>query len=289
MNLASGVTPTRAAAAALLLALLLIPAQESAAQDAPGYFKQNCFGCHTVGGGRLVGPDLKNVSKRKDRAWLTQFILDPQAMIDSGDPYASKLVKEAGGKVMSQPPGVNKAMASALLDLIQVESKLDKSQFKGVQVSARPFVPEDIAAGRRLFTGRTRFLKGGPSCNACHTVNKLDTLYGGTLGPDLSRVFGRIGGRKSLSAWLVAPGSAVMAPVYRRRPLESDEILSLVAFLEDCSSTGGVDESPSRANFALIAFIGAGLCLGLFDFLWKSRFRAVRKPLVEKSETGVKV
>src|SRR5690606_2738460 len=42
-------------------------------------FKQNCMSCHTVGGGRLVGPDLKDVTERKDREWLTRFILDPKS------------------------------------------------------------------------------------------------------------------------------------------------------------------------------------------------------------------
>src|SRR5262249_2147663 len=37
------------------------------AQEAADFFRQNCVSCHTVGGGRLTGPDLKNVTQRKER------------------------------------------------------------------------------------------------------------------------------------------------------------------------------------------------------------------------------
>ena len=43
----------------------------------------------------LVGPDLTNVSQRQERAWLVKFILDPAGVLDSGDPYATKLLEEA--------------------------------------------------------------------------------------------------------------------------------------------------------------------------------------------------
>jgi mono/diheme cytochrome c family protein len=36
-------------------------------QEAADFFRQNCISCHTVGGGRLTGPDLKNVTQRKER------------------------------------------------------------------------------------------------------------------------------------------------------------------------------------------------------------------------------
>ena len=33
-------------------------------------FKTKCAACHTIGGGKLVGPDLKEVTTRRDDAWL---------------------------------------------------------------------------------------------------------------------------------------------------------------------------------------------------------------------------
>ena len=48
-----------AAVAGFLLALASFPA---AAQDRVDDFKTHCVSCHTIGGGRLVGPDLRDVA-----------------------------------------------------------------------------------------------------------------------------------------------------------------------------------------------------------------------------------
>ena len=64
-------------------------AQAAFCQEAADYFRQNCTSCHTIGGGRLTGPDLKDVTQRKDRQWLARFILDPGGVIAGGDAYAA--------------------------------------------------------------------------------------------------------------------------------------------------------------------------------------------------------
>jgi DNA-binding IscR family transcriptional regulator len=85
-----------------------------AAQGAPPseetieFFRQNCSSCHTIGGGRLAGPDLKDASKRRPRPWLREFIRDPKAVIDRGDPYAQKIFQAAGRVYMQQVPGITK-------------------------------------------------------------------------------------------------------------------------------------------------------------------------------------
>jgi len=103
--------------------LLAVPGV-TIAQEAAAYFKQNCSSCHTIGGGRLTGPDLKDVSKRKDRSWLTRFIVDPRAMLDAGDQYALDMQKDARGAVMPALPGMTKQRAESLLYLVEAESKL---------------------------------------------------------------------------------------------------------------------------------------------------------------------
>lgn len=56
----------------LLAAGAICPAasRRVAAQETADYFRQNCTSCHTIGGGRLTGPDLKDVEGRKDSDWL---------------------------------------------------------------------------------------------------------------------------------------------------------------------------------------------------------------------------
>jgi protein SCO1/2 len=54
-------------------------------------FESRCSACHTVGGGDSVGPDLANVTARRDRAWLVNYILEPDRMLSQHDPIAMTL------------------------------------------------------------------------------------------------------------------------------------------------------------------------------------------------------
>jgi protein SCO1/2 len=54
-------------------------------------FQTRCVGCHTIGKGDLVGPDLAGVTARRDSAWLTRYIYEPDQMLADGDPIASAL------------------------------------------------------------------------------------------------------------------------------------------------------------------------------------------------------
>jgi mono/diheme cytochrome c family protein len=268
------------------MCLLLLPAA-LAAQEAADYFRQNCVSCHTIGGGRLTGPDLKNVADRKDRAWLAQFLTNPQAMLDKGDPYALQLQQAARGVVMPTISGLDKARAEALLDLIAAESKLEKSQFTGLQISDRPFTPQDVAAGKALFRGDRRFTNAAPPCLSCHTNQGLAALGGGRLGPDLTRVYERLEGRKNLAAWLFAPATPTMQPVFKRHPLKPEELLPLVAYLESTAKAGGQDSAPGLLIFLLIGLGGTAAALLLFDAAWRGRFTAVRRPIVEAQRREV--
>jgi cytochrome c2 len=262
-------------------ACVFVGAFPSMAQDSAAFFKQNCTSCHTIGGGRISGPDLKNVIERKDRAWLVKFITDPKAMLDSGDQYAAKLLKDARGATMSKVVGINEAIAGQLLDLIAAESKLPKSRFVGLQISDRPFTPRDLQSGRMIFMGETVLKAAGPPCLSCHSVAGLRNLGGGRLAPDLTRVLERLGGRKGLGTWLSAPPTATMSPVFKNHPLDSEEIFPLLAFFQDAAQKGGVaDTSTWMFNLLLLALGSTVLALILFDLIWIKRFRAVRRPLI---------
>ncbi len=279
MNLQSIFRVTVAAA----LAVMFIH-HDGYGQESAAYFKQNCASCHTIGGGRLTGPDLKNVSSRKDRAWLSRFIIDPRAMLDAVDPYAVQLQKDARGAVMPALPGMTKARAESLLDLVDAESKLEKSQFIGVQVSDRPFTQRDIDLGLEIFLGTTALKNGGPSCLSCHGAQGIGGFGGGTLAPDLTTVFERYGGRKTLSVWLSAPATPTMQSVFTNQSLEPEEILALVAYFQSTLQRSPEDASTARLNFVLIGLGGTLLVIGLFDVVWNKRFRAVRRPLVQSKK-----
>lgn len=54
---------------------------------------KGCTACHKVGGGKLVGPDLKDVLTRRDQEWVERMILHPDLMLKE-DPVARKLLAE---------------------------------------------------------------------------------------------------------------------------------------------------------------------------------------------------
>ncbi len=258
----------------------LLVSQGAFAQETADYFRQNCMSCHTIGGGRLTGPDLKNVAERKDPEWLVRFMLDPQGVIDSGDAYAAKLVEDARGVVMPKPVGITKDRAEAIMKLIEAESQLEESQFAGLQVSTEPFTQADIDLGREYFTGLRPLENGATACFSCHCVRGTGALGGGRLGPDLSLVYERLEGRKNLSAWLFAPATTTMQPLFKERSLKSEEIHALVAFLEHSALEGGEETMSGPLAFLLLGLGGAVVGLVLFDSVWKQRFRAVRALLV---------
>jgi protein SCO1/2 len=54
-------------------------------------FVKLCAGCHTVGKGDRVGPDLNGVTGRRGRAWISNYIRDPEKMRGQKDPAALAL------------------------------------------------------------------------------------------------------------------------------------------------------------------------------------------------------
>lgn len=256
---------------------------EAYSAQTAAYFKTNCTSCHTIGGGRLAGPDLKNATQRKDREWHIRFIQNPKAVIDQGDAYAVKLVQDYGGVIMPTGPGMTRQLAEALVNLIEAESKADRSVFSGAQMPERPFTPADVARGQAIFLGEKALLNGGPSCFSCHAVSDIGLLGGGRLGPDLTRAYERLQGRTALAAWLSAPATPMMQKTYGHRPLDPEEVLALSAFLQ-ASVERGKNGSAAMLNFFLFGLGGAFVGLVLFDLSWRRRLRSVRRSLVRKDD-----
>jgi protein SCO1/2 len=149
----------------LVLALVAsTAARPASAQGAGQYFANNCAACHTIGKGNLTGPDLKDVTKRRDRAWLKGFIPAPIKMVESGDPYVLQLQKQYYGIVMPSLPDLTPELVDALLDYIEGESgggtpgAMQAESQRPVAAAAppKPFTPAEVDAGRALFMGRPR-------------------------------------------------------------------------------------------------------------------------------------
>ncbi len=263
--------------------ILLLPLA-GLAQDAATDFQQNCAACHSIGGGALMGPDLLGVSGRRDRDWLVRFIVSPQAVVDSGDVYAKKIVEESNGIVMPPVEGLGKPRAETLVAWLDKQTGTAPATAEPPKEAA--FTPQDITRGEALFTGRLPLERSGPPCNSCHHLQLLPSPGGGRLGPDLSGEVKRLGGTRSLSAWLGATPTHTMKAIYGTKPLQPAEITGLTAYLDSASSPQGTPGSPARGRFALWGLAGGALALLLLDRIWKNRFTAVRRPLTEGN--GVK-
>lgn len=275
----------------VLPALMAAAAGLAQGQDAPSeetiaFFEANCMSCHTIGGGRLTGPDLEGVAERRELDWLSKFIIDPKGVIDSGDPYAAKLFQDARGVYMTKVPGIDRKLAEKLVTFITVESAKESSRFAGLQISDRPLTAVDVERGERLFRGAESFASGAPTCLACHTVYGIGGLGGGRLGPDLTSVYARLEGRNALAAWLSAPPGLTMQPLFKRNPLESEEVLALVAYLKHAAESGASDARPATLKFLLAGIAGSVFLLLAFDFLWRNRYRATRRPLTTRRRHG---
>lgn len=276
----------RAGAAAVLVAVgALVRADIAWAKADPADFAQNCTSCHTIGGGRLTGPDLKDVSKRRSREWLERFVSDPRRMLESGDPTVTELYKTHNNVIMPTIAGMTAHRIEELLELVDAESALPKSRFAGSQLINRPLLPSDVADGEALFLGKTPLKNGGPSCISCHSVGGMSWLGGGFLGPDLTLAFSRLGGEKASAAWLVSPGSPTMKPLFAGRALDPQEILPLVAYLKDAAQRGRPADSIARLSFLVIGLLGAAALFVVLDSTWGDRLRSVRRAMVNKTDS----
>lgn len=66
---------------------------ENVEKGAALFKEKGCPACHTIGGGKLSGPDLAGVTERREEEWLRKWILSPDTMIMT-DPIAKELLKE---------------------------------------------------------------------------------------------------------------------------------------------------------------------------------------------------
>jgi mono/diheme cytochrome c family protein len=149
----------------------------------------------------------------------------------------------------------------------------EQPKVAALPISDRAFTPDDVARGRELFLGRRPLANGGPACVGCHAINGAEARDGGRLGPDLTKAYERLGGRAALGAHLWAPGTRTMRLAYQRNSLEPDEVLDLMAYLDDADKQAVADTTPQPLRFLLTGLGGAVLGLGVLSALWGARSR----------------
>src|SRR6476646_4921867 len=56
-------------------------------------FESKCLACHTIGGGKKLGPDLAGVTKHRTEDWLVRWLKSPETMLKT-DEHAKAMLKE---------------------------------------------------------------------------------------------------------------------------------------------------------------------------------------------------
>ena len=87
----------------LFLCLSAVAAGAARAEDTKAgeeLFKRKCMMCHRLSEGTKVGPGLAGVTTRRSEQWLDEWLQDPKAMVEKGDPIAVELLAKHK-KVMS--------------------------------------------------------------------------------------------------------------------------------------------------------------------------------------------
>jgi len=95
-----------------------IAMRASEQSSAHALFAKACAGCHTIGRGDRVGPDLAGVSERRQADWLVRFIANPGQLRGQKDAIALALA--AKYPVVRMPAmGISESEASELLAYIK--------------------------------------------------------------------------------------------------------------------------------------------------------------------------
>ena len=244
-------------------------------EEGEAIFKENCAGCHTIGGGDLAGPDLAGVADVRDPAWLARWLAEPDVMLAEGDPIAVELLARYNNIAMPNQD-LSQFEIDALLAYMGAAEAVEPVETPAEDT--KPALKGSTKNGKDLFTGSTRFANGGTACIACHDTAQLGLLGGGMLGPDLTGAYAQYG-----EAGLVAVLNSIpfpsMVSVYEERPLTPQEQADLTLFLQETAD----DDPPSRAGrhfvMYIFAFVALDVFLGLM-FFWRRRSPQDRRHLL---------
>lgn len=107
-----------------VLSIILVSAITftAAGQDGKEIFQTNCAACHSVGKGKLVGPDLLGVNNKYSEEWLIKWTKSSQSVINSGDAAAVAIFKEFNNIPMTEFPLLSDNEIKSIFQYIQTES-----------------------------------------------------------------------------------------------------------------------------------------------------------------------
>ena len=223
------------------------------AQVGETIFNQTCKACHTIGGGKLVGPDLKGVTTKRSEDWLMKWTKSSQSLVNSGDADA-KAIFEEFNKIPMPDQNFSDDEVKSIFAFI---GKQSGSNAVASQTTTIPVVSSANASDKQISFGQQLFEKGifsngGPACISCHNVSSSRTIPGGLLAKDLTTAFSRMGGDAGISGILNAPPFPAMTQAYKDKPLTPKEIAAIAAFLNVVEKENTAKPAIEPANPLII-------------------------------------
>ncbi|MFV0592057.1 MAG: c-type cytochrome [Draconibacterium sp.] len=265
-----------------LLILLLATAFISRAQDeGEKLFKATCMACHTIGNGRLVGPDLKGVNEKVNQEWLISFIRSSQKMVKSGDSLAVALFKEYN-QIPMPDNNLSDAQILSVLAYIKTTSggqastvtPADEQHSPDTTIQQTKVEYDDalVNEGNALFYGYKRFENGAPPCASCHFLDDGALVAGGSMSVNLSQTYGKMG-TAGVNAILSNPPFPAMQNALKNKNLTEEEKEGLIALIyyvgQQKSKTGDFSDA--------MIFLALSLVLALFLLVHLYMFYDYRK------------
>jgi cytochrome c2 len=211
--------------------------------QAAATFNTRCTACHTYGKGIKVGPDLKDVTKRRKREWLLKFIQGSSLLIKSGDATAAALFSQFKQQRMPDWVDLSDKQVNDILDFITVGGPDIKP---ADERNAEKASAAERETGRKLFYGETPLKYGAQACATCHSVAG-GGLRGGGLGPDLSDVYLRYQDL-ALTQFLRHPCFTWERTIPAQQYLTVKESFALKAFLHSASLSTRRSASAARTT-----------------------------------------
>jgi cytochrome c551/c552 len=270
-----------------LLTGLLI--QQVTAQDGAALYK-TCAACHTIGGGKTVGPDLKGITKRRTNDWLVQFIQSSGKLIKAGDPDAVAVFKQFNNIPMPDNAltvdQVNKILAhiDGSAGGAAIDPKQAALQHK-VDSMLKANSPLDILAGKELFNGERRFENGGASCTSCHNATYNNSGKGGILAKDLTKAYSRLGGFAGIKGIIASAPFPSMLATYKNHPVTEIENAQIQLFLKNTDEQNPVQPVVEKSWFLYAAMVVGLFILLAITGLWFRRKRfSVSHAILKRQE-----
>ncbi len=232
-------------------------AGETDSVDKPAeYFFYRCAGCHTVGGGKLTGPDLITSTKWEDSE-----------------------LKSAIKKMEKNVGPISEADLSGLVSFLKslnVSSRIAQ-QKERVEAKLRASLPPaSFDEGRKLFSGQKPLANGGPACYSCHLYKNA----GGSLGFNLTTIKEKLA-PVALQSAIENSSYKVMRAIYEKHPVTKEEALHLAEYL---SYPEKVDGRPGL-GIETITALASALSAVFFVFLYvfnRGRKGSTRDKLLNK-------